>query len=97
MWQILAGLTLIVLEGIADFSAGRFAAPAPDTARAERRARPAGGRVAQRTLELMVANTKLEQQATTDPLTGIGNRRRMTEQINKELERSRASSIRCRC
>jgi GGDEF domain-containing protein len=30
-------------------------------------------------------------------LTGIGNRRRMTEQINKELERSRASSIRCRC
>ncbi|WP_229202144.1 GGDEF domain-containing protein [Pseudoduganella aquatica] len=46
-------------------------------------------RVLQRTLELLMANTKLEQLATTDPLTGIANRRRMTEQIAKELDRAR--------
>jgi two-component system cell cycle response regulator len=45
--------------------------------------------VRQRTLELMDANSRLELLATTDPLTGIGNRRRMTEQINTELERAR--------
>jgi GGDEF domain-containing protein len=54
-------------------------------------------RVLQRTQELMQANAKLEQLATTDPLTGIGNRRRMTEQINRELDRGRASATCCRC
>ncbi len=46
-------------------------------------------RVLQRTLELLMANTRLEQLATTDPLTGIANRRKMTEHIGKELERVR--------
>src|SRR5262249_10289356 len=46
-------------------------------------------RVLQRTLELLMANQKLEQLATTDPLTGIANRRKMTDQIAHELERAR--------
>lgn len=45
--------------------------------------------VAQRTLELQAANNALEQQVTTDSLTGIGNRRRMTALISAELERTR--------
>ncbi|MYM25274.1 diguanylate cyclase [Duganella sp. FT135W] len=90
LWQIVAGLTLIVLEGIlisalvVSLRSRRQTLCALNEERDQLEAR-----VTQRTLELMVANTKLEQQATTDPLTGIGNRRRMTEQINKELERSR--------
>ncbi len=44
-------------------------------------------RVLQRTLELLVANTRLEQQATTDPLTELGNRRKMTLRIAEEIER----------
>ncbi|MGW8393537.1 diguanylate cyclase [Pseudoduganella sp. HUAS MS19] len=46
-------------------------------------------RILQRTLELLQANRKLEELAATDPLTGIANRRRMTEQIAQELERAR--------
>jgi diguanylate cyclase (GGDEF)-like protein len=90
LWQILAGVTLIVLEGIlisaliVSLRSRRQTLCALHDERNQLEAR-----VLQRTLELMVANTKLEQLATTDPLTGIGNRRRMTEQINKELERSR--------
>ncbi|MES2162715.1 MAG: diguanylate cyclase [Pseudomonadota bacterium] len=90
LWQILAGATLIVLEGIlisALIVALRGRRQTLTALHDERNQLEA--RVLQRTLELMVANTKLEQLATTDPLTGIGNRRRMTEQINKELERSR--------
>ncbi len=45
--------------------------------------------VAERTLQLRVANSALEQLATTDALTGIGNRRRMTTQIAVEIERAR--------
>ena len=44
-------------------------------------------RVLRRTLELLVANSKLEQQATTDPLTELGNRRKMTLRIAEEIER----------
>lgn len=90
LWQILAGATLIVLEGIlisALIVALRGRRQTLSALHDERNQLEA--RVLQRTLELMAANTKLEQLATTDPLTGIGNRRRMTEQINKELERSR--------
>jgi diguanylate cyclase (GGDEF)-like protein len=90
LWQILAGGTLIVIEGIlisalvVSLRSRRQTLCALHDERNQLEAR-----VLQRTLELSVANTKLEQLATTDPLTGIGNRRRMTEQINKELERSR--------
>ncbi|GJI99549.1 hypothetical protein RugamoR64_00880 [Duganella rhizosphaerae] len=90
LWQILAGVTLVVLEGILISALIVALRGRRQTLRAlhdERNQLEA--RVMQRTLELMIANTKLEQLATTDPLTGIGNRRRMTEQINKELERSR--------
>lgn len=90
VWQIVAGLTLIVLEGILISALIVSLRSRRQTLRALNQERDQlEARVAQRTQELMVANTKLEQQATTDPLTGIGNRRRMTEQINKELERSR--------
>lgn len=44
-------------------------------------------RVLRRTLELLVANSRLEQQATTDPLTELGNRRKMTLRIAEEIER----------
>jgi diguanylate cyclase (GGDEF)-like protein len=90
LWQILGGVTLIVLQGILISALVVSLRSRRQTLRAlhdERNQLEA--RVQQRTLELMAANTKLEQLATTDPLTGIGNRRRMTEQINKELERSR--------
>ena len=89
-WQILTGLTLIVLQGLLISALVFSLRSRRQTLRALNEERDQlEARVAQRTLELMAANTKLEQQATTDPLTGIGNRRRMTEQINKELERSR--------
>ncbi|QBE65158.1 GGDEF domain-containing protein [Pseudoduganella lutea] len=89
-WQIVSGLTLIVLQG-ALISALVVAL------RDRRRTLAAlndernnlEDRVLQRTLELLMANTRLEQLATTDPLTGIANRRKMTEQIAGELERAR--------
>ena len=90
MWQILASITLIVLEGILISALVVALRSRRQTLAALHHERDQlEARVLQRTLELLVANNKLEQLATTDPLTGIGNRRRMTEQINKELERSR--------
>jgi len=89
-WQIVAGLSLIVLEGIlisALIVAARGRRQSLAALDDERRQLEA--RVQQRTQELSEANAKLEQLATTDPLTGIGNRRRMTSQITRELERSR--------
>jgi len=89
-WQIVAGLSLIVLEGIlisALVVAARERRQSMLALDEERR--QLEQRVQQRTLELSQANAKLEQLATTDPLTGIGNRRRMTTQITLELERSR--------
>jgi two-component system cell cycle response regulator len=91
-WQIIAGLALIIVEGLlitALVLALRGRRQSMAALHEERNKLEA--RVVQRTLELLVANTKLEQLATTDPLTGIGNRRKMTEQIGKELERSRRS------
>lgn len=89
-WQIVSGITLIVLQG-ALISALVVAL------RDRRRTLAALNderdhleeRVQRRTLELRTANTQLEQLATTDPLTGIANRRKMTEQIVAEQERAR--------
>src|SRR5471032_3134073 len=91
-WQIIAALALIVVEGVlitALVLALRGRRQSMAALHEERNKLEA--RVVQRTLELLVANTKLEQLATTDPLTGIGNRRKMSDQIVKELERSRRS------
>jgi two-component system cell cycle response regulator len=90
LWQILAGVTLFLLQAIlisaliVSLRSRRRTLCALHDERNQLEAR-----VLERTMELRAANSKLEQLATTDPLTGIGNRRRMTEQINKELERSR--------
>lgn len=90
LWQIVGSLTLIGLEAllitalVLALRGRRQSMAALDDEHKQLEAR-----VSQRTLELLEANTKLEQLATTDPLTGIGNRRRMTDQINAELERCR--------
>jgi len=89
-WEIVGGATLIGVEAL--LISGLFVA-----LRGRRRAMLALDReratleqaVAQRTIELQAANNALEQQVTTDSLTGIGNRRRMTAQIGAELERAR--------
>jgi hypothetical protein len=68
LWQILGGVTLIVVEGIlisALIVALRGRRQSLRALHDERNQLEA--RVLQRTLELMVANTKLEQLATTDP------------------------------
>ena len=88
--QIVVGLSLIVLEAVLISALvlalrGRrqsLQALSDERGQLEERMRL-------RTLELVDANNRLERLATTDPLTGIGNRRRMTEQINSELERAR--------
>ncbi len=88
-WQIIAGLTLIVVEGVlitALFVALRDRRRTLAVLNDERNSLE--DRVLQRTLELLMANTKLEQLATTDPLTGIANRRKMTDTIGAELERA---------
>ncbi|WP_246463129.1 ligand-binding sensor domain-containing diguanylate cyclase [Nitrospirillum iridis] len=54
-----------------------------------RRERALGRIVAARTRDLRNANTKLEQLASTDPLTGILNRRRFFELARLECDRSR--------
>lgn len=89
-WQILLGVGVILAEGVLIAAlevALRARRRAMNTLNEERN--NLEDRVLQRTLELLMANTKLDQQATTDPLTGIANRRRMTEHIGKELERVR--------
>lgn len=89
-WQIILGVSLILAEGV-------LIAALVMALRARRRAlallhderNNLEDRVLQRTLELLMANTRLEELATTDPLTGLANRRKMTEQIGKELDRVR--------
>jgi diguanylate cyclase (GGDEF)-like protein/PAS domain S-box-containing protein len=44
-------------------------------------------RVKQRTAELLALNTELDRLATTDPLTGLANRRRFLEICRKEMLR----------
>ncbi|KQV85018.1 diguanylate cyclase [Massilia sp. Root351] len=89
-WQILLGATLILLEAalitvlVRVLRSRRNALAALNDERNNLE-----DRVLHRTLELLTVNSKLEQLATTDPLTGIANRRRMTEQISKELDRAR--------
>jgi diguanylate cyclase (GGDEF)-like protein len=89
-WQIIGGLSLIVLQGVlitSLFIALRDRRSSSAALADERN--NLEDRVLQRTLELLLANQKLETLATTDPLTGIANRRKMTEQISHELERAR--------
>jgi diguanylate cyclase (GGDEF)-like protein len=89
-WQIMLGVTLILLEAalitvlVRVLRSRRNALAALNDERNNLE-----DRVLHRTLELLTVNSKLEQLATTDPLTGIANRRRMTEQISKELDRAR--------
>jgi len=88
-WQIMAGLALIVLQAgliSALILALRGRRSTLATLNDERD--KLEERVLQRTLELLVANSKLEQQATTDPLTELGNRRKMTLRIAEEIERA---------
>jgi diguanylate cyclase (GGDEF)-like protein len=48
-------------------------------------------KVAERTEELAAANERLELLTVTDPLTGLANRRRLTETLQTEWHRARRS------
>lgn len=48
-----------------------------------------GRRVVELQAELIAAREALREQATTDPLTGVANRRTILETLGRELERSR--------
>ena len=48
-------------------------------------------KVAERTEQLTIANQRLEQLSTTDPLTGVANRRRLEEVLDAEWRRAARS------
>jgi diguanylate cyclase (GGDEF)-like protein len=48
-------------------------------------------KVAERTEQLTIANQRLEQLSTTDPLTGVANRRRLQQVLNNEWRRAERS------
>jgi len=54
-----------------------------------------GRRIVELHGQLIAAREALREQATTDPLTGIANRRTILETLGKELERCRRSSAAC--
>jgi diguanylate cyclase (GGDEF)-like protein len=89
-WQIVSGASLILLQALL-ISALLMALRSRrrTLAQLNNERNKLEERVVHRTLELLVANNELEKLTVTDPLTGIGNRRKMTEQIGAELERAR--------
>lgn len=88
-WQIVAGLTLIVLQaGLITALVLALRSRRSTLAMLHEERDQLEERVLRRTLELLVANSRLEQQATTDPLTELGNRRKMTLRIAEEIERA---------
>jgi diguanylate cyclase (GGDEF)-like protein len=54
-----------------------------------------GRRIVELHSELIAAREALRQQATTDPLTGLANRRTILETLTRELERCRRSATPC--
>jgi diguanylate cyclase (GGDEF)-like protein len=54
-----------------------------------------GRRIVELQAELIAARDALRQQAATDPLTGLANRRTILEALGVELERCRRSSAPC--
>ena len=76
------GLIGLGLVGVG-FGAARVRA-----ARAKARERELKQQVAERTVQLEEANTKLQQLSELDPLTGIANRRRFEETLEREWRRA---------
>ena len=54
-----------------------------------------GRRIVELHGQLIAAREALREQATTDPLTGLANRRTILETLGKELERCRRSDTAC--
>jgi two-component system cell cycle response regulator len=53
------------------------------------------GRIWMRNRSLLLLNAKLQQQAITDPLTGLPNHRMLVEKLDAELRRVQAQSVPC--